>query len=428
MKKILLISSANPFKGPGAIGKKMYDILREYSAKYELDVDMLTTFEQPHYPEIKYIYKTKGRFNRILTFLKRLPHRVTCKFSKQPSDGYYFFYRKETNPPVPSSIVLDKIKKDYDIIIVYFWQGLLSFKTISDLYDRYPSKFIFICADYSPMSGGCHFTNGCEKFIRGCGACTAFNSSNIHDFTRFNVGYRKKVYDKVNPIIWANTYMIEFFFKKSYLLKDQKLVCGKGFLDTNLYRPVETESLKVKYNIPEKKKFIISFGCQSLTDERKGMSYMIEALNIAYERMTEGERQITMLLAIGNEGDKIKGQLKLDYKWLGYISVDSLPEFYSVSNVFVCSSINDAGPSMLKQSLACGTPLVAFEMGAALDVLVGQNTGISVKLRDSQGLAEGILTMLRMPKEDYDTLRKYCRDYVLTNNSRESFVKQVLSV
>ena len=165
-----------------------------------------------------------------------------------------------------------------------------------------------------------------------------------------------------------------------------------------------------------------------MTDERKGMSYMIEALNIAYERMTEGERQITMLLAIGNEGDKIKGQLKLDYKWLGYISVDSLPEFYSVSNVFVCSSINDAGPSMLKQSLACGTPLVAFEMGAALDVLVGQNTGISVKLRDSQGLAEGILTMLRMPKEDYDTLRKYCRDYVLTNNSRESFVKQVLSV
>lgn len=428
MKQILLISSANPFKGPGAIGKKMFDILIEYSAEYEFDVDMLTTFEQPQCPEIKFIYKTNGSFNRILTFFNRLPHRIISKFSKQPRDGYYFFYRKETNPPIPSSVVLNKIKKNYDIIIVYFWQELLSFKTINDLYDRYPSKFIFICADYSPMSGGCHFTNGCKKFKTGCGACPAYNSSDDNDFTRYNVEYRKKVYEKVKPVVLANTYMIEFFFKKSHLLKNQRLVRGKDFLDTSLYRPVEIESIKVKYNIPKEKQFIISFGCQFLTDERKGMSYMIEALNIVYQKMTDDERRKTLLLAIGNDGDIIERQLRLDYKWWGYIPVDSLPEFYSLSNVFVCSSVNDAGPSMLKQSLACGTPLVAFEMGAALDVLVGQNTGISVKLRDSQGLAEGIMQILRMPQEDYIALRQYCRNYVLESNSKESFVEQILSV
>lgn len=428
MKKILLISSADPFKGPGAIGKQMYDILRESSTEYELEVDMLTTVEQPHCPEIKYIYKTRGRLNRILTFFKCLPHKLIIKFSKQPSDGYYFFYRKESNPPVSTSVVLDKVKKNYDIIIVYFWQELLSFKTINDLYDRYPSKFIFICADYSPMSGGCHFTNGCEKFKTGCGACSAYNSSDDNDFTRYNVEYRKKVYEKVKPVVWANTYMIEFFFKKSYLLKNQKLVRGIDILDTTLYRPVDIESTKVKYNIPQEKQFIISFGCQSLMDERKGMLYMVEALNIVYERMTEDERQKTMLLTIGNDGDTISECLKLDYKWLGYIPVDALPEFYSISSVFVCSSVDDAGPSMLKQSLACGTPLVAFEMGAALDLLVGQNTGINVKLRDSQGLAEGILKILRMPQDDYVALRQYCRKYVSESTSKESFVKVILSV
>ena len=149
---------------------------------------------------------------------------------------------------------------------------------------------------------------------------------------------------------------------------------------------------------------------------------------MVYERMTEDEKIRVMLLAIGNDGDIIKDKLKIDYQWLGYIPISSLPEFYSMSNVFVCSSVNDAGPSMLAQSLACGTPLVSFEMGAALDVLVGQNNGISVKLRDAQGLADGILEILRMPKEDYLTLRKSCRNYALENNSRESFVKQVLSV
>lgn len=429
MKKILLISSADPFKGPGAIGKDMYDKLKQYSVQYNFEVDMLTTYEQPLCPEIKYIYKTKGRFNKIVTFLKRLPQKVVNKFSKQPNEGYYFFYKKETNPPVPVSLVMNKIEKDYNIIIVYFWQGLLSFKTINDLYDRYPSKFIFICADYSPMSGGCHFTNGCDKFKTGCGACQAFNSSNERDFTRFNIEYRKKVYDKIKPVIWANTYMIEYFFKKSYLLKEQFLFCNKSFsLDTDFFKPLDIKPLRDKYDIPEEKKFIISFGCQSLIDERKGMSYMVEALNILYDRMTEEERRETILLSIGKDGDIIKEQLKIDYKWLGYIPKKMLPEFYSISNVFVCSSVNDAGPSMLKQALACGTPLVAFEMGAALDVLVGQKTGYSVKLRDSQGLAEGILKILKMSLQDYINLRIDCRNFVLTNNSREAFVSSILNL
>ena len=428
MKNILLISSADPCKGPGSIGKRMYDILKQYSAQYNIDVDMLTTFEQPLYPEIKYVYKTSGSISRLVTLLKRLPQRFINKIRKQPESGYYFFYRKEKNPPVSTSAILKQINKNYDIILVYFWQGLLSFKTINDLYDRYPSKFIFVCADYSPMSGGCHFTKECERYKKGCGACEAFNSPNEYDFTRFNVEYRRKVYDKVKPVIMANSYMIEFFFKKSYLLKDQKLVRGKGFLDTDFYKPLDANNLRTKHNIPEWKKFIISFGCQSLTDERKGMSYMIDALNILFDRMTIEERRNTILFSIGNDGDKIEKQLKLDYKWLGYIPVDSLPEFYSISNVFVCSSVNDAGPSMLKQSLSCGTPLVAFEMGAALDLLVGQNTGYCVNLRDSQGLADGILKILRMPCDEYRALRNHCRNYVLENNSEDAFVRQILSV
>ena len=144
--------------------------------------------------------------------------------------------------------------------------------------------------------------------------------------------------------------------------------------------------------------------------------------------MTKEERRKTLLLAIGNNGNIIKEKFKLDYKWLGYISPELLPEFYSISNVLVCTSINDAGPSMLLQSLACGTPLVAFEMGAALDVLVGQNTGFSVKLRDTEGIANGILKIYKKPINEYISLRQNCRNYVLANCSNDSFVKQILSL
>lgn len=428
MKNILLISSANPTQGPGTIAKSKYDLLKQNSVRYGFIVDMLTLFEQPKCPEIKYIYKTHNRINRFITFFRLLPHRIENRLYKQPNTGYCFFYRKEIHPPVNTSLVLKQIQKDYDIILIYFWQGLLSFKTINDLYDKYPSKFVFMCADYSPMSGGCHFTNDCERYVTGCGCCPAFNSENDNDFTRFNVEYRKRVYTKVKPIIWANKYMIDFFFKESYLLKDQQLVYYNSSLDTDFFRPIETGNLREKHKIPEKKTFVISFGCQSLTDERKGMSYMLEALNILYEMMTKEERSKTLVIAIGNDGQFFGQQIKFDFDCWGYIPVSELPEFYSISNVFVCSSVNDAGPSMLAQSLACGTPLVAFEMGSALEVLVGQKTGINVKLRDSRGLAEGILSLCRMPQEEYLRLRQHCRNYAESSLAKESFVKQLLSL
>ena len=77
-------------------------------------------------------------------------------------------------------------------------------KNIKVWHSKYEEKlfqFRFAFVDYSPMSGGCHFTNGCEKYQTRCGECPAFNSHNPKDFTYRNVLYRAKVYDKIQPVI-----------------------------------------------------------------------------------------------------------------------------------------------------------------------------------------------------------------------------------
>lgn len=186
-KKILFISSLSPVAGPGSIGLRMYNLLKAEGVQ----VDMLTLYQVPELPEVRYIFKSGDAFDRIKIQLISYSNAALKRLAfSSLKDGYGFFYGLEKFPPVPSTELLRKIDKPYDLVIVYFWQELLSFKTINDIYDKLHCKFLFICADFSTMSGGCHFPNNCERFKSGCGCCLAIGSNNPHDFSYKNVLYR----------------------------------------------------------------------------------------------------------------------------------------------------------------------------------------------------------------------------------------------
>lgn len=413
-KKVLIISSADPMKGPGAIGRYIYEAFLEkgYSS------DFLTLYRVQEKKEFKFIYKYPSKLNNIRFKFQK-------KFINPINSGYCFFYKKETMPPVSVNKVLNAIGDDYDLVIIFFWQNLLSFKTIEKLYDKLKCKFIFYFADYSPMSGGCHFTMTCENFRTGCGCCPAINSRNPNDFTHWNVLYRKRVYEKVKPILLGNTYMIDNFFNKSYLLKEQQKAIVSVILNLDLFRPINQPKALAHFNLKEEDRFIIGFGCQSLTDSRKGMSYLFKALDFLFLNITEEERKKILLLSIGNNESDIVNHLKFDYKCLGYINENSLPLFYSSSNIFVSPSIYDAGPSMVNQSIACGTPVISFEMGCAIDVIKGQKTGYCAKLYNFEDMANGILQFLRMPDKEYKEIKRNCRELAMQVNSKEGFLNLI---
>ena len=99
-----------------------------------------------------------------------------------------------------------------------------------------------------------------------------------------------------------------------------------------------------------------------------------------------------------------------------------------MSSVYLSPSVNDAGPSMVNQSMSCGTPVVTFEMGTALDVVKDRDTGYCAKLCDSEDFARGIAKIYHLPKQEYEALRKHCRDVALELTSQESHVRNFLRV
>ena len=405
--QILVLSSVDPHRGPAVVAEDQYKRLK----KAGYDVDFMTLYPVEDHPEYLFVYKTKKvkkwTFTNILRKITDNNRFVQKHRYRDPQAC--FFYRKETNVQVSTRDIVNSIKKKYDVVVVYFWQEMLTFKSIEAIYDKLRCLFIFRCVDYSPMAGGCHFTGDCKNFETGCGNCPGIGSNKLNDFTRFNVKYRKRVYEKVKPVVSGNGYM-QTFYDRSYLLKDYDRRVRTYFtLDLNHFCEQDRNDSRKLFEIPITGKFIILFGAQSLSDERKGVSYLLNALKILYDKLNEEDRNRILLVLAGRSIDEIKDKLCFDYKHLGFVKADLLPRMYSAVDVFLSPSVNDAGPSMVNQSLACGTPVVSFEMGTAIDYVKDRNTGYCAKLRDSEDFANGIEEIFRMSDSDYQIMRKECR-------------------
>ena len=396
--RILYISSADPLKGPGAIGLRTYTRFKDAG----FEVDMLTTFPVDGHPDILYVRKK-------ITMIGGIYRKFCARFSRLPGSPHYFFYKYEEKPPIPVNRVLKAIKKDYDLLIVYFWQDLLSFRTVDAIYEKLNHPVVFFFPpDYSHMTGGCHHPCDCTRYKEGCGRCPAIHSNDENDFTRKNTLYRMRFYEKVKPIIFGNSYMLSFY-DKSFLLKNQRIARPViPYIDTTVWHPLDRQEMRRKHNIPDNKKFVVLFGCQSLNDPRKGINYLIESLNLWHQRLSGQERDSILLVAAGKGFESIQNELPFDSIGLGMIPVNQLTEFYSMGDIFVCPSVDDAGPSMVGQSIGCGTPVVGFEMGALLDHVHRNNTGYCAKLKDVKDLANGIDKFFKMTREESEFYASNC--------------------
>lgn len=426
---VLIISSANPLVGPGYLAT---DLLNAF-AQESYSVDLLTLNKIKGHPEYMYVQDQDSTIYKIKDFVKRNKERIVGKICRvrgkkiYPVGSYSFFYKDEQNPPVAKHKVLSKIEKQYDLVILLFWQRMLSFDTVWEIYKKLKSPIYFYSVDYSPMAGGCHFTGDCGRYKIGCGCCPAFESKDPKDFTHRNVIYRERFYKEVRPIVSGNTYM-HSFFKESYLLKNTFNTLSFPIINTEKFSPQNTKLTREKYNIPSNSTFLILFGSQNVADERKGVKYMIHALNEFSKSLTDEQRLSVLLIVIGRDFSQIRPLIdsRLASLELGYVSMDALPSVYSMSDIFLCSSVNDAGPMMVNQSLCCGTPVVGFDMGTCIDSVKGQGTGYCARLRDSEDFAVGIKTIFDLSESEKEQMSIRCRQLGVDTYSYKATVNRIM--
>ncbi len=74
------------------------------------------------------------------------------------------------------------------------------------------------------------------------------------------------------------------------------------------------------------------------------------------------------------------------------------------------------------EAMACGTPVIAFNLGAVSEIVVDGKTGFIIAPGDQNAMAEAIKKINNMPEDEYRQMRQNCRKHIEDNFTIEKMV------
>lgn len=264
--------------------------------------------------------------------------------------------------------------------------------------------------DQNPLTGGCHYTNGCERCYDSCGQCPQLGSPASHDLSSQIFSRRKEIWDR---ILSGRLHFIALCdWMKNFV---EAHPAGKKFgvslipnsIPTEIYQPWDLKTARGVFGFPEEKQILL-FVAHDINNKRKGFDLLQKAL----ERLPPDENRL--LVAVGmNLPESFQSNIEL--RQLGYIQDEStLSLMYRAADLFIIPSREDNLPNTVLESMSCGTPVVGLPAGGIPEMVQHGKTGWISKEKTAQSLAETILEALS-DQEKLAAFGENARQLVLEN-------------
>ena len=297
-------------------------------------------------------------------------------------------------------------------------QGMLSLNGICKIL-RSGKPVVWTMHDIWPATGICHLTLGCHYFVNRCANCKYLPGGGGSNDLASRI-WQKKQQMQVDENIYyvACSRWLESEAKTSALLKGQKITSIPNPIDTHIYKKGNKEEARQRLGLPLDKKLIL-FASQRVTNENKGMSYLIEAC-----RQLSDQCEVMIL---GGHAEEVVEQLPMKAYPLGYVNEEQrIVDVYNAADVFVLPSLSENLPNTIMEAMACGVPCVAFKVGGIPEEIDHLKNGYVAAYRDAEDLAKGIAWVLE--EADYESLSQQAVHKVMQCYSQQSVAVRYLEV
>ncbi|WP_108063735.1 glycosyltransferase family 4 protein [Poseidonibacter lekithochrous] len=314
------------------------------------------------------------------------------------------------------------IVKEADIIVLYWVSaGFLSPKSIFQL-SKLNKPIFWRLSDMWPFTGGCHYSNGCDKYMNNCGSCPELKSNKDSDLSRKLINKKNKLWKNLDINIIAPSTWIADCAYKSTIFRNKKIkVLGTG-VDTKIFKKIEKNIARDILNLPKDKKIILLGAVDISNDTRKGGQLAYEALN----KLFDVNLNETCLVVFGSSINVFKN-LNIDVNMLGKINDEyTLALLYSAADVFIAPSKEENLANTVLESASCGTPIVSFNIGGMPDIIKHKKNGYLSKPFDTNDLAYGIEWVLN--SKNYDELCNNARKSILDKFDSSNISKKYIEL
>jgi glycosyltransferase involved in cell wall biosynthesis len=316
-----------------------------------------------------------------------------------------------------------KIINDADLIHIHnLHGGYLNLWAVSELSRIKP--VVWTLHDEWAYTGHCACTLGCDRWQTGCGKCpdlSIYPAISI-DTTRSLWKIKSRSYARGNFTVTAPSNWLLRRVERSMLSGRPVMYIPNG-VRSEIFYPRGREATREALGLPRDKRIVIFAANAGSRNPWKGYSYLVEAL----KKLTISQMPDLLLLAIGDNTSGV--DIKTECRWEGRIEDENvMAAYYSAADVFVLPSMAENSPLTVIESMACGTPVVAFDVGGVPELIDHRSSGYIARYRDSDDLAEGIRWILDLDITTYRAMSEAGMKKVRENHMLDQTVNEYLDL
>jgi len=324
---------------------------------------------------------------RIFAKLKR--------FGIKPVGVYDF----DAEANFPAHTIIQHAKRHsekWDLILVHWSGGFVRPETIREIAHALGARVALWQVDMAHVTGGCHSTLGCIKYQTGCGACPLISSDNLGDISAIQSNRRAVIWKDLGATVLAPSSWSARQAKESFTLHNLQTFIFPIPINLNIFKPPSRSEAREQLGLPLHRRIALVRGINPAISY-KGFSVFLSAI-----RELESQAVDLHIAVIGDAGYMPSGLKHITFTELGRLEGDAAMALaYQACDFFVSPSINDAGPMMVGEAMACGCPFIAYPVGIAPDLIRNNLGGTLVeKTGDMVALATAIKSYVELTEKD----------------------------
>jgi len=220
----------------------------------------------------------------------------------------------------------------------------------------------------------------CGKWKNGCNDCPQKKKYSWF-FDRSKELYAKKrtaVAGLDLTVVTPSQWMADLT-KDSFLKEHPVRVIYNG-IDLNVFAPIESE-FRRRYDIPETK--VLLLGVANKWERRKGLDVFVRLAECL-------DRERFQIVLVGTN-EQIDTSLPSSIISIHRTTNQrELAQIYAAADFFVNPTLEDNFPTVNLESLACGTPVIAYDTGGSVECIT-EKCGCSIRQGDFAALHAALL-------------------------------------
>lgn len=280
----------------------------------------------------------------------------------------------------------------YLIHLHWICDGFIRIESLSEI----KGPIVWTLHDMWPFTGGCHYSGTCNRFERSCGSCPILGSSAEFDLSRWIWRRKRKAWQNLDLTIVTPSRWLAERARESALFRERPIRVIPNGLDLGAYQPVDRTAALDLLGLPGDKKTILFGAVKPTADPRKGFHFLKPVFDAFATTEMANDTQIVIF---GGSEPQEATDLGLPAYYLGYLHDDvTLKLLYSAADVVLVPSIQEAFGQTASEALACGTPVVAFDVTGLRDIVDHKSTGFLAPPFDVTRFGEGVAWVLANEK------------------------------